>query len=70
MRSTNETNGALQRRPTAGTLKLTSLFLTKTQLADLRQLGKQVGSNMTQLIRDFINEGLERRKRAARKEME
>jgi hypothetical protein len=64
MRSTNDTNGALQHRPTVGTLQRTSFFLTKIQLAELHQLGKQVGSNMTQLIRDFINEGLARRKKS------
>ena len=51
-------------RPTEHTMERTSLWLLKRHKRELTKLARTIGSNSAQLVRDFIHEGL-RRKRAA-----
>ena len=48
-------------------MKRTTIFLTKSQLKGLAEATQTDVLGMATLIRIFINEGLARRKRAARK---
>lgn len=52
------------RRPTEGLLQRTSLFLMRTQVTALDEIAMREGSNVSQLIRDAINDLIRRKKRA------
>jgi hypothetical protein len=44
-------------------MKRTTIFLTQKQVEGLAQVAREDGSKSSQLIRDYINAGLARRKR-------
>ena len=44
-------------------LKRVSMFLTKAQLTTLHEMARQIGSNASELVRGFINDGLRRKQK-------
>jgi hypothetical protein len=55
--------------PTTGTLVKRVVYLQASMVAEMFDYARRVGTNQSQLVRDFCREGLQRRKRAARKEV-
>ena len=55
-------------RPTEGTMRRTSIWLQITTLDDLAETARLIGSNSSQLVRDYITSGLRRETRAQKQE--
>jgi hypothetical protein len=50
-------------RPSKGTLRKTSMFLTEAQFDALHGLAQRNATNVSQLVRDFVRAGLRRESR-------
>lgn len=55
-------------RPTKDQMRHIGIWLTFTQLDDLAETARIVGSNSSQLVRDYITAGLRRETRAQKLE--
>lgn len=55
-------------RPTKDQMRRTGIWLTFTQLSDLSETAQIVGSNRSQLVRDYVTAGLRRETRAQKLE--